>query len=285
MSATDLKNHNLLSATLAYLATFALLAIFTVFTLLVVGFSIENLIIIEMLLMIPASIFGYLIAQHTQVEYQKTQKTLDELLKESLHEIKIPISTIRANAQMLAQTDDKKAQKRAVRALEATEKLEDLYEELEYFIAKEVRLIRRVRFELDSLIRKRLELLSEELKSWNVETLLEKQTIYADIIGFKKLIDNLLDNAIKYSPEDRKSLIITLKDKRLTIADQGHGIASDELARVYERFYQIDPNESGSGLGLNIVKTICDEHKLAINIESAPNQGTKISIDLTAVAI
>lgn len=276
-----MKNRSqLIASSLLYFVTFLLLALFVTATLILVGFSLTNLILTLGFSSVLALVFGYLIAQHTQLAYQNMLTSLDNLLKESLHEIKIPIATIRANAQMIGKNSSE--QKRAVRITDASRKLEGIYEELEYFISKEVRPSLKTIFDLKDLIVTKLDLFEERLSGWKVASDLEACSIDADLFGFRKIIDNLLDNAIKYST-DTKELSIVLKNGVFSIEDKGVGIKSDELARVYEQYYQSDPRVFGSGLGLHIVKKICDEHKIALKIES--NNGTKISLDLATVLV
>lgn len=278
-----MKNREqVITSTLLFFATFILLDIFIVLVMILVEFSFKNMIMAIGLSLVLAPFFAYLIVQHTQIQYKQTLNALDKLIKESLHEIKIPIATMRANAQMISKNSDEKEKKRASRILGATEKLENLYEELEYFISKEVRPSKRTTFDLKELILNKIEFFEERLAGWSVATDLETTMINADLFGFKKLIDNLIDNAIKYS-KDEKYLKVVLKNGIFTIEDHGIGIKSSDLAEIYERYYQSNPTASGYGIGLAIIKEICDEHKIALKIESV--NGTKISLDLTAVAV
>lgn len=84
------------------------------------------------------------------------------------------------------------------------------------------------------------------------------------------LLGNLLDNAIRYSPADARidvSVINEAKIVRLEINDTGPGIALDERARVFDRFYRVlNSAESGSGLGLSIVRRIAEQHQADIRL-------------------
>lgn len=96
----------------------------------------------------------------------------------------------------------------------------------------------------------------------------------------KIAINNLLDNAIKYSNQD--SIInISLKENLIIVEDFGCGIPKNELTKIFDRFYRVDKvrsNKNGSGLGLSIVKTIIDLHNFKIQIDSVENKFTKVII-------
>jgi two-component system sensor histidine kinase BaeS len=71
---------------------------------------------------------------------------------------------------------------------------------------------------------------------------------------------------------------VTYGAGRLTVADSGSGIAPDRLPRVFERFYRGDAGAEGLGLGLAIVRSICDRAGWTIEVESAPSAGSAFSI-------
>jgi len=110
---------------------------------------------------------------------------------------------------------------------------------------------------------------------------LDSTSIYANSTLVEVLINNLLDNAIKYT-HNNKSVTIGLENYTLTIKDEGIGIEKDKLSLVFNKFYQIDSARkkgvNGYGLGLAMVKQIADLHKASIYIDSTLNRGTTITI-------
>jgi len=98
---------------------------------------------------------------------------------------------------------------------------------------------------------------------------------------------NLVENAINYSPENTKvSVVVKVKQELLEISvtDQGIGIAEGELARVFERFYRVDPARSrmtgGTGLGLSIVKHVALNHGGDIKVWSKEGVGSTFTLQL-----
>lgn len=109
--------------------------------------------------------------------------------------------------------------------------------------------------------------------------------ITADRGLIREMIDNLLQNAIRYNKEGGKVFVnVSIENGHplLTVKDTGIGIPSDQLDRVFERFYRVDKSRSretgGTGLGLAIVKHIAELHSAEISIHSVVDKGTKILI-------
>ena len=105
----------------------------------------------------------------------------------------------------------------------------------------------------------------------------------------KQLLLNLISNAIKFTP-DGGTISLTLKRvgnmARLTVSDNGVGIASEDLERIFDRFYQVDParsrdrESSGAGLGLAIAKWIAESHGGDIEVQSEVGKGTTFTVML-----
>ena len=103
-------------------------------------------------------------------------------------------------------------------------------------------------------------------------------------------VRNLIENAIRYSPENTKVGIgITQRDDtiKISVKDQGPGIPEDEQDRIFERFYRVDPARSrqtgGTGLGLSIVKHVMAQHGGEITLWSVPGEGSTFTLTIPAV--
>jgi two-component system phosphate regulon sensor histidine kinase PhoR len=101
---------------------------------------------------------------------------------------------------------------------------------------------------------------------------------------------NLIDNAVKYSDEGKEVIIRAVKKEQaaiITVEDQGIGISSQHLSRIFERFYRVDKARSrklgGTGLGLSIVKNIVIAHGGSVDVKSEPGKGSIFNISIPII--
>lgn len=107
--------------------------------------------------------------------------------------------------------------------------------------------------------------------------------VYADPLLLRRALGNLLSNAIRYSPSGG-AVVLSAREERgaavMEVSDGGPGIPSDELPRIFSRFYRPAQSRAlhpqGLGLGLAIVKSVMDLHKGSVHAESAAGKGTRI---------
>ncbi|MER3498976.1 MAG: sensor histidine kinase [Chitinophagaceae bacterium] len=117
----------------------------------------------------------------------------------------------------------------------------------------------------------------------------ENDYIEADEVHFSNLINNLMDNAIKYGKEDRPPVIIittssTQRSFIITMEDNGIGMAKETVKRIFEKFYRAHTgnihNVKGFGLGLSYVKTMVEAHGGEIKVDSVLGKGSTFTIEL-----
>ncbi len=271
-------------AALSYLSSVAILLSFLYWFLKNEGFSESNFLIASVAVLLLAAGWGYIIASHLLAPKAELDANLSQLSSEILHELNIPLATIKANSAMLKKrTENEKSLQRLARIEAASVRLERLYKELAYSIKKEIHPIAKEKFLLDSLLKERIETLEAFGRN---RFLLDvgEMLIEIDKIGFEKMIDNVLMNAMKYS--SKESLIkVVLKKNVLMITDEGVGMDETQLLRVYERYYQIDKRQEGQGIGLALVKAFCDDERIGIQIQSEKGLGTSVSLNLKNVHI
>lgn len=117
--------------------------------------------------------------------------------------------------------------------------------------------------------------------------------VEADSFALRKVLKNLLENAIQYSSEGRTisvtwSLTPDKKRVKISIQDEGIGIPAEHLPRIFDRFYRVDKSRSrqsgGTGLGLSIVKELLEAHGEKISVQSKEGVGTTFTFTLPACA-
>jgi len=113
--------------------------------------------------------------------------------------------------------------------------------------------------------------------------------VEADEAKIRRSLYNLIDNAVKFTPEDGEIIVETTikptsKGKvSISIKDNGRGMTEDEKKRIFERFYKGDPSrgdKTGSGLGLSITKAFIRAHGESLTVESSPETGSVFTFTL-----
>jgi signal transduction histidine kinase len=111
--------------------------------------------------------------------------------------------------------------------------------------------------------------------------------VTGDAMRLKQVIVNLVDNAIKYTPEGGSiEVMLQAQEEQavLTVTDTGIGIPADSIPFVFDRFYRADKARSrgsgGTGLGLAIVKAICTAHNGVVSVDSSENKGSTFKTQL-----
>jgi signal transduction histidine kinase len=124
----------------------------------------------------------------------------------------------------------------------------------------------------------------------------EGLTILGEAQGTRQILNNLLDNALKYTPAGGQVRVSARQEEELAIlevADTGIGIPAADLDRIFERFYRVDRDRSrrvpacgwgGTGLGLSIVKHLVQSYGGSITVESRLNRGTTFRVILSVAA-
>jgi signal transduction histidine kinase len=275
----------ILLAALSYLASIAILLSFLYWFLKNEGFSESNFLIASVAVLLLAAGWGYIISSHLLAPKAELDASLSHLSSEILHELNIPLSTIKANSTMLKKrvSDDEKSLQRLNRIEASSVRLERLYKELVYSIKKEIHPIDKEKLLLEPLVQERIETFKAFGRN-HFSLDIGEMYIEIDKIGFEKMIDNLLMNAMKYS--SKESLIkVILQENTLMIIDEGIGMDETQLLRVYERYYQSDNQQEGQGIGLALVKAYCDDEGIEIQIQSEKGVGTSVSLNLEKVHI
>lgn len=230
-------------------------------------------------------IVSYFIITFLLASSFQTNRFLDALLKDTLHELNIPLSVIKANLQLLrAHEEDEKKQKRLERISLASDDLYALYQEVDYYIKKETKADVKEVFFIDEVIGSVMQKY-EDIASSTPLVLEELHVkILADKRGFIKVISNLLNNALKYN-RGQNPIRIFQRDNALVVKDEGIGMNESELFLIFNRYFQADATQEGYGIGLSLVKAYCDHFKIPLSINSVKDKGTEVILDLSNLLI
>ena len=238
---------------------------------------------VSLILLLFAAMFGYIFISTLLAQQKRIDENLSQLSREILHELNIPLATIQANTKLIARKlEDQKSLERISRIEASSKRLERLYRELVYSIKKEFQPIEKESFDLQKVLEERVEVFKAfDRNDFVLEV--ESYRITADKIGFEKMIDNILMNAMKYSSKDTP-VTLHLSQDTLGISDRGVGMSETELLKIYERYYQADTSKEGEGIGLALVKSYCDSEGIEIQIKSQKNVGTTVFLNLRKIS-
>jgi signal transduction histidine kinase len=269
-------------AALGYVSSVSVLLSFLYWFLKNEGFDESTFLIGSGFVFLLSIVWGYIIASHLLQPRERTREYLLRLTRDIIHELNLPLSTIQANTTMLRRNiQEEKAQKRLKRIDDASVRLKRLYDELVYTIRKEVHQVQQESFDLKTLVEARVEVFREQQRN-PIETDVRSCPLFTDKIGFEQMFDNLVSNAMKYSPKEAPVRIVS-QGHRLEIIDRGIGMDEAQLLKVYERYYQGDSRKEGEGIGLALVKTFCDEAGIEIQIDSHKGEGTRVILNLDRI--
>ncbi len=286
-SGIDLKNNEkrLIYTSTVMMTTFAIVVFFIGYYIEKISISIQLKYTVSFAVIILLMLFCYSLSNYFFAKLFKTNQLLNLLLKDTLHELNIPLSVIKANTQMLISGEnDEKKLKKYNRIQKAGDELYGLYEDIDYYIKKETKNEVREEFELSKFISEEVDKFEILFPQVTIRQELEKLHVYTDKRGLCKVINNLLSNALKYN-KNNNDILIKLSYNNLTIQDWGIGISKSELFLIFDRYYQGEDDKQGYGIGLSIVKAFCDEYNIFINIDSDINMGTKISLDFKNIIL
>ncbi len=244
------------------------------------GFDKENYITAFIILLPASAVIGYIFLAIALQNFQAQERNLEHLVRELLHEINLPISTIEANIEMLKKSEkESKNLKRLKRVSLASKRLQKLYRELSYQIKREFSPVEKESFDLAELVENEIEhfvsLGFDRFRS-NLNTL----KLSADRVGLEQVVANILENSLKYS----SSVVeVEIVDTRLIVRDYGIGMSESEILNIYQRYYQSDSSKAGEGIGLAIVKRYCDENRVDLKINSQKGQGTTVTLEFSKI--
>ena len=210
----------------------------------------------------------------------KSDEKLELSIKETIHELNIPVSTIKMNTQLLEKTiTDEKSLKRLERIKQASNNLLKLYENMEYNIKKEIDKIDKQEIYLDDLVKNCVDKFADIKKDTKIFVDVPNIRVLTDINGFEKTIDNLISNAIKYNITENPIVEIKYKDNIFSVFNTGEKIDTKNPFIVFDKYFQENSSKDGFGLGLALVKEFCDKNKISINIDTLEN-GNRFNLNL-----
>ncbi len=207
-----------------------------------------------------------------------------QLVADASHELRTPLTSLRTNVEVLARGDRLSPEEREGILTDVLSQIE----ELTALLADIVELARGNEPEaqteevrLDLLVEEAIERVRRHAPGVRFETVLEPCIVRAVPFRLARAVDNLLDNAAKWSPPNGV-VEVSVRNGEVSVRDHGPGIAEPDLARVFDRFYRAPSARGlpGSGLGLAIVRQVAEAHGGRVSAERAEGGGARLRLEL-----
>jgi two-component system sensor histidine kinase MprB len=211
----------------------------------------------------------------------ESQRAEQQLIADASHELRTPLTAHRANIELLARPDLPVERRRRVlgAAVRGIEELSALVGDL-IQAARDGRSVdAREPLGLDELVEAAVERAQHRTSELRFESRLEPYRVVGARSRLERAVDNVLDNAIKWSPPSG-TVDVRLADGTLTVRDHGPGIPEADLPHVFDRFYRAAAARAlpGSGLGLAIVKQTVDDHGGSVTVANAEGGGGLVTL-------
>lgn len=219
----------------------------------------------------------------------KESEQLDQLRKDFVanisHELRTPVTVLRGSLEALRDgviTDAEQTREYYRQMLNESIFLQRLIDDL-----LDLSRLQNINFKIEKKELNLCDVLDDIIRSArnlaeskSIEIQWEQDTLICIVSGdygrLRQMLMIILDNAIKFSKAGSKVSVI-LKERMISIRDNGAGIAAQDLPYIFDRFYKVksEENKNGTGLGLSIAKQIADRHGIQVSVESEIGKGTE----------
>lgn len=228
-------------------------------------------------------------------ELSKTDDLRKELIANVSHDLRTPLTLIRAYAEMLRDISGESPEKRKAHTniiIEESDRLANLVNDMLNLskIQSGTDQMKLICFNISQTVKniiKRFDILVER-EGYRFESSCDENlTLVADETRIEQVIYNLISNAVNYTGDDKRIIIkLSGSEKKIhfEVADTGKGIPKEKLETIWERYYKAKETHKraviGTGLGLSIVKGILQEHHADFGVNSTPGKGSTFWFEL-----
>ena len=242
----------------------------------------NTLWIINLIILFISSFLGYFLAGKTLSPIEKKTKQQKQFISDAAHELRNPLTAIFATCESMIRVNKKEGFEEILEESERLIKITENLLVLDQIEKKSQKSEINLKTLIENIFQKIKPLATE--KKIIFENHLDIFNILADKNDVEKIIFNLFHNAIKFSHQNQKIIISLKKNGEFSVQDFGIGIYKKDISKIFNRFYKADTSrsfteESGSGLGLSIVKEICDRNNWNITVTSREKKGSTFIIN------
>ena len=206
---------------------------------------------------------------------EKANRYLNIFFNDAMHELKTPLGVMQLNLEFLRTKEESKVLKRLHSSMQS---MILIYEDIEYHIKHTHVEYKAEYLNFSQFLQTRIDIFTDLASIKNImiqKNITEDISLEMNRIELQRIIDNTISNAIKYSPKETTIDINLSKEAEhilFSVSDQGIGIK--DMKKIFERYAREDTIQGGFGIGLSIVKHICDTNNIKIFVKSQRSKGS-----------
>ncbi len=206
---------------------------------------------------------------------ERVNRYLTIFFNDAMHELKTPLGVMQLNLEILKSKENTKVLKRLFNSMQS---MVLIYDDIEYHIKHTHVKYNPEKIDFTHFLGERVDIFRDLASVKNIdidEIITNNVTLMMNRIELQRIIDNTLSNAIKYSNKNTRIRVTLEKEEEkiiFSVSDEGIGIKDKK--KIFERYRREDTVKGGFGIGLSIVKYICDKNNIVISVHSEKNRGS-----------
>ncbi len=228
-----------------------------------------------------------LLARRTLAPIERAMRAQVQFVSDASHELRTPLTALMTTNEVALRKktlDEKKVRAVFQRNIDEVEKLRKLTDNLLQLTQVDNQQIEKQAVDMAKLVRDTIDRYQPvaDKKQVVLDVQVPSVNHVVAVVAVTQILGTLIDNAIKYSPSG-STVVIRLDGQTLSVVDQGIGIAKQNQAKIFNRFYRSDEartrgHNSGYGLGLAIAKAVADKNGYQLSVKSELGQGSTFSL-------
>ena len=228
-----------------------------------------------------------LLARRTLAPIERAMRAQVQFVSDASHELRTPLTALMTTNEVALRKktlDEKKVRAVFQRNIDEVEKLRELTDNLLQLTQVDNQQIEKQAVDMSKLIRDTVDRYQSvaDKKQVVLDVQVSSVNHVVAVVAVTQILGMLIDNAIKYSPSG-STVVIRLDGQTLSVVDQGIGIAKQDQAKIFNRFYRSDEartrgHSSGYGLGLAIARAVADKNGYQLSVKSELGQSSTFSL-------
>ena len=251
------------------------------------GSVVMSLIVLNGVMLLVGYWLSMLLARRTLAPIERAMRAQVQFVSDASHELRTPLTALMTTNEVALRKktlDEKKARAVFQRNIDEVEKLRELTDNLLRLTQVDNQQIEKQAIDMAKLVRDTVDRYQPvaDKKQVVLDVQVPSVNHVVTVAAAAQILGTLIDNAIKYSPLG-STVVIRLDGQTLSVVDQGIGIAKQDQAKIFDRFYRSDEARtrgrgSGYGLGLAIAKAVADKNGYQLSVKSELGQSSTFSL-------